>query len=89
MLTCSRQISYRGWSLLFYDQKVQIKKENLVKGKGWPKYLIITGERRISRSPFPVLSIYQTGALTITIDPEGDMRMKSFLKENLPLRIFD
>jgi len=82
-------ISYRGWSLLFYDQRVQIEKENLEKGKGWPKYLIITGEKRISRSPFPVLSIYQTGALTITIDPEGNMRMESFLKENLSLRIDD
>jgi hypothetical protein len=40
-------------------------------------------------SPFPILSIHQTGALTITIDPEGNIRMKSFLKENLPLRIFD
>jgi hypothetical protein len=40
-------------------------------------------------SPFPILSIYQTGALTIIIDPEGNLKMKSFLKENIPLRILD
>lgn len=82
-------LGYRGWSLLFYDRKVQIERENPEKGKGRLKYLIITSERRISRSPFPVLSIYQTGALAITVDPEGTIGMRSFLEENLPLRIFD
>jgi len=82
-------ITYRGWSLLFYDQKVQIETENPNKEKGWSKYLIITKKKMKPDSPFPILSIYQTGALTITIDPEGNIRMKSFLKKNLPLRIFD
>jgi hypothetical protein len=82
-------IGYRGWSLLFYDQKVQIERENPKKEKGWSKYLIITKKKMKPDSPFPILSIYQTGALTITIDPEGNIRMKSFLKENIPLRILD
>jgi hypothetical protein len=82
-------IGYRGWSLLFYDQKVQIERENPKKVKRWSKYLIITKKKMKPDSPFPILSIYQTGALTITIDPEGNMRMKSFLKENIPLRILD
>jgi len=82
-------ISYRGWSLLFHDRKVQIEKENPEREKGWPKCLITTKEKIIRGSPFPVLSIPQTGAITITIGPEGNLRMKSFLRKNLPLRIFD
>ncbi|MBC8461646.1 MAG: hypothetical protein H8D67_27040 [Deltaproteobacteria bacterium] len=82
-------LSYRGWSLLFYDQKVQIEKENQEKGKEWPKYLIITKRKMKRPPPFPVLSIYQTGAIKITIDPKGNIKMKGFLKKNLPLRIFD
>ena len=76
-------LSYRGWSLLFYDRKVQIERENEKKEKGCLTYLIITKKKMRPDSPFPSLSIYQTGALTIIIDPEGDIRMKSFLKKNL------
>jgi len=76
-------ITYRGWSLLFYDRKVHIEREKPKREKGCSKYLIITKERMKSDSPFPILSIYQTGALTIIIDPEGNIRMKSFLKKNL------
>ncbi len=82
-------ISYRGWSFLFHDQKVLIEKEDPERGKGWPRYLITTKENVKGSSPFPILSISQTGALKITIDPEGDMKMKGFLKKDLPLRIFD
>ena len=81
--------TYQGWSLIFYDQKVLIKKENLGRGKGWPKYLILTKKRMKCNSSFPVLSIYQTGAITITIDPEGNMKMRGFLEKNLPLRVSD
>ncbi len=82
-------ISYRGWSFLFHDQKVLIEKEDPEKGKGRSKYLITIKEERKGSSSFPILRIPQTGALTITIDPEGDMKMKGFLKKDLPLRIFD
>lgn len=82
-------ISYRGWSFLFYDQKVQIETENPNKEKGWSKYLIITKKKMKPDSPFPILSISQAGALTIIIDPEGNLKMNSFLKKNIPLRIFD
>jgi len=76
-------LSYRGWSLLFYGQEVQIERENQEKGKEWPKYLIIAKEKMKRPPPFPVLSIYQAGAITITIDPEGNIKMKGFLKKNL------
>ena len=79
-------ISYRGWSFLFHDRKVQIEMENPEREKGWPKYLIITKVKIKGRSPFPALSIPQTGAITINIEPEGNIGMKSFLK-NLPPRI--
>ena len=83
-------LSYRSWSLLFYDQKVEIEKENPTGEKGWPKCLIITEEKRmIPFCPFPVLSICRTGALTIAIDPEGNIRTRSFLEDDLPLQIFD
>jgi len=82
-------INYRGWSFLFHDQKVLIEKENPEREKGWPRYLITTKEKAKGSSPFPILSISQTGALTITIDPEGNLRIKGFLKKNLPLGIFD
>ena len=76
-------VGYQGWSFLFNDQKVQIEKENREKGKKWPKFLIITKGKKKYRSPFPTLNIRQTGALTITIDPEGNLKMKSFLNKNL------
>lgn len=82
-------ISYRGWSFLFHGQKVLIEKENPEGEKGWPRYLITTKEKAKGSSSFPVLSISQTGAIKITIDPEGKLRMKSFLRGNLPLGIFD
>ena len=77
-------ISYRGWSFLFHGQKVLIEKEDPEEGKGWPRYLIITKEKTKGSSPFPILSIHQKGALTITIDPEGHLKMKSFLKKTSP-----
>jgi hypothetical protein len=76
-------LGYRGWSFLFNDQKVQIEKENRENGKKWPKFLIITKGKKKYRSPFPTLNIRQTGTLTITIDPEGNLKMKSFLNKNL------
>jgi competence protein ComEC len=77
-------VSYRGWSFLFYDHKVRIEKEELERGKEWRKYLIVTEEKAKRQSSFPALSIYETGALTITIDTEGNIKLKSFLKKNLP-----
>jgi len=76
-------VGYQGWFFLFNDQKVQIEKENREKGIKSPKFLIITKGKKKYRSPFPTLNIHQTGALTITIDPEGNLTMKSFLKKNL------
>ncbi len=79
-------VSYRGWSFLFHDQKVLVEKEDLQRGKEGPRYIITTTEQKERSSSFPVLSTHETGALTITIDMEGAMTMRSFLKKDLPFR---
>ena len=79
-------VSYRGWSFLFSDGIVQIEMEKVERVSGWQRYLIATKEKTKGRSSCPVLNICETGALTITIDTEGAMTMRSFLKKDLPFR---
>ena len=62
-----------------------IEKEDLERGKEGPRYIITTKEEMKDGPSFPALSICETGALKITIDPEGNLRMKGFLKKELPL----
>jgi len=76
-------LGYQGWSFHFYERQVQIENKNKEVGKEWPKFLITTKETKKQHSSFPTLNIRQTGALTITIDPEGNLTMRSFLKKNL------
>ncbi|MBW2105958.1 MAG: ComEC/Rec2 family competence protein [Deltaproteobacteria bacterium] len=76
-------LDYQGWSFHFYERQVQIENKNKEVGKEWPKFFIITKETKKQHSSFPALNIHQTGALTITIDPEGNLNLKSFLKKNL------
>ncbi|HUV59952.1 MAG TPA: ComEC/Rec2 family competence protein [Desulfatiglandales bacterium] len=76
-------LDYQGWSLHFYERQVQIENKNKEVRKQWPKFFIITKETKKQHSSFPTLNIRQTGALTITIDPEGNLKMKSFLNKNL------
>jgi competence protein ComEC len=76
-------LDYQGWSFHFYERQVQIKNKNKEVRKEWPKFFIITKESKKQHSSFPTLNIRQTGALTITIDPEGNLTMKSFLNKNV------
>jgi len=76
-------LNYQGLSFHFYERQVQIENNNKEVGKEWTKFFIITKETKKQHSSFPTLNIHQTGALTITIDPEGNLKMKSFLKKNL------
>ena len=76
-------LDYQGWSFHFYQRQVQIENKNKEAGKEWSKFLITTKETKKQHSSFPTLNIRQTGALTIAIDPEGNLTMKSFLKKNL------
>ena len=77
------KVGYQGWVFLFNDQKVQIEKEDKGKRKKWLKFLITTKGKKKHPSCFPTFNIHQTGAITITIDPSGNLKMKSFLKKNL------
>jgi len=76
-------LDYQGWFFHFYQRQVQIENKNKEVGKEWSKFLITTKETKKQHSSFPTLNIRQTGALTIAIDPEGNLAMKSFLKKNL------
>jgi len=58
------------------------------RGESGALYLI-TKDKMARHSPAQVLSILQTGALTITVDPKGRIRMKGFLKKDLPQKISD
>jgi len=54
-------------------------------GTGRKGRAILHHQRKMNQhAPAQVLSISQTNALTITIDPKGRIRMKGFLKKNLP-----
>jgi len=76
-------LDYQGWSFRFYKGQVQIEYKNKEVGKEWPTFFITTKEIKKQHPSFPTLNIRQTGALTITIYPEGNLSMKSFLKKNL------
>jgi competence protein ComEC len=76
-------LDYQGWSLHFYERQVQIENTNKGVGNQWPKFFIIAKETEEQHSSLPTVNIHQTGALTITIDPEGNLTMRSFLKKNL------
>ena len=77
-------VSCRGWSFRFRDREVQIARENAVGGERRAKY-VITKEKGVRYSPPHIFRILQKGAITISIDPEGRISMKSFLRKNLPV----
>jgi competence protein ComEC len=76
-------LGFKGWSFSFYKGQVQIENKNKETGKEWPKFFIITRAIKKQHHSFPTLNTHQTGALTITIDPKGNLSIKSFLKKNL------
>ena len=75
-------LSCRGWSFHFCDREVRIGKGDAGRGKGGKRYLI-TRDKMDRHAPAQVFSISQTGALTITVDLKGRVRMRGFLKKNL------
>jgi len=76
-------LDYQGWSFHFYKGQVQIENKNNKAGKKHQKLFIITNATNKQHTSFPTLNIHTTGALTISIDPKGNLSMKSFLKKNL------
>jgi len=81
-------LCYRGWSFLFSGQNVEIERCGPEGGKKLPGYLITSKETVKSYPVSPIVRIDQTGALTVTVGPGGDIKVRSFLRTNLP-QIFD
>lgn len=77
-------LSCRGWSFRFRDREVQIEKGNMGRGRSGALYLI-TKDKMAHYSPAQVLSISQTGSITITVDSKGRLGLRGYLKKNLPL----
>jgi hypothetical protein len=78
-------VAYHGWSFLFSEGGVSIYRgthESEKKGSG---FLIITNERKMLSKGDAVIRISQTGALKVSIDSKGGIKVRSFLKKNLPL----
>jgi competence protein ComEC len=75
---------YRGWSFLFSGQNVQIERYGPEGRKGLQGYLITTKETVKPCPVSPIVRIDQTGALTVTVGPGGDLKVRSFLRTNLP-----
>jgi competence protein ComEC len=78
-------LAYRGWSFSFFEGGVYVHKETQEIEKRCSEFLIITDERKMRSKGISAISIAHTGALTVSIDQKGSIRIKSFLKENLPL----
>ncbi|HUU41721.1 MAG TPA: ComEC/Rec2 family competence protein, partial [Desulfatiglandales bacterium] len=80
-------LAYRGWSFLFHDKEVWIEKLNTKPKKEEHKCLITTKKETKNRYPFPVLSLNETGAISIKIDTLGNLKMKGFLNKKDSLNI--
>jgi competence protein ComEC len=76
-------LSCRGWSFRFCDREVRIGKGNGGGGESGGRYLI-TKDKMAHHSPAQVLSISETGAITIAVDSKGSLNLRGFLKKNLP-----
>ncbi|UCG65609.1 MAG: ComEC/Rec2 family competence protein [Deltaproteobacteria bacterium] len=76
-------LSCRGWSFYFCDREVQIGKGKMGRGESSALYLI-TKDKMAHHSPAQVLSISETGAITIAVDSKGSLSLRGFLKKNLP-----
>ena len=77
-------LRYRGWSFLLSEQGMKVVGEQSAGREGYAQWYITKGRMLTGRSP-RVLNLAQSGAITITVDPEGGMRMKNFQKNSLPL----
>jgi len=79
-------LAFNGWYVFLNKQKIEIKKKKIEKsGKLFINYLVIKKEKIEKNNSIPALSLKKTGALTININPKGDLKIKCFLKnkENL------
>jgi competence protein ComEC len=78
-------LSYGSWSFHFSKTGVYVHQQTQELEKQCPAFLIITDERKLESRGISAVRIAQTGALTLSVDRKGAIKIKSFLKENLPL----
>ena len=67
---------------LFREGEVRIDKEQRGGGEKRSGY-VVTKRKRVRHAPPHVLNMLRTGAITVSVHPDGAIRMKSFLRENL------
>lgn len=77
-------VAYGGWSFHFSPRAVHIERGNRLAETGLTKRLIITNVEKMRVPGVPVIHIAQTGALTVTVRPRGDVSVRGFLKADLP-----
>jgi competence protein ComEC len=78
-------LSYRGWSFLFSHAGVHLHKENPGPGEECLEFLIITNERKMTSRGIQGIRMAEAGAVTLSINQKGSIRVRSFLQKNLPL----
>jgi competence protein ComEC len=78
-------VDYRGWFFAFSDGGVRVYREAQEIDEQHSGFLIITNERKMRSKGAAVIRISQTGALKLSIDSKGGIKIRSFLKKNLPL----
>jgi len=78
-------VDYRGWFFAFSDGGVRVYREAQEIDEQHSGFFIITNERKMRSKGAAVIRISQTGALKLSIDSKGGIKIRSFLKKNLPL----
>jgi hypothetical protein len=76
-------ITSRGWSLLFREQEVQIRKRSSGGEREDVDY-VITREGSAYPDHVRVLNLSRTGSITITADSKGRLKLRGYLKKDLP-----
>jgi hypothetical protein len=76
-------VTSRGWSLLFRERAVQIRKRDSGGEREDVDYVITRGG-----SAYPhhvrVLNLPRTGSVAITVDSKGRLELRGYLKKDLP-----
>lgn len=74
-------LTFEGWHALLNEHSVEIKRKKIkIPNNDFPDHVLIKNEITAQDTPDHVLNLRKTGALTVNINPEGDLKIKSFLK---------
>jgi competence protein ComEC len=76
-------ITSRGWSLLFREREVQIRRRASGGERKAVDY-VITGRDSAYPDHVRVCNLSRTGSITITVDSKGRLGLRGYLKKDLP-----